>query len=274
MQRVLRILRRWSASILDFLVTQWCLMLISWPIMLAWGLPVATLSPIGNFVFGPFLSVFLILATLLTISVFCCLPLWPWTIGLEYLTSSWMYVMSHAPKHWYLTLPRPSLILLLATPIGTIMIMHFKPLNTAFKRFVALLLFSGVLTLLFSQTKAPDHLDIAFGNRTVSVTKQSDGTLLAHDPGFIRRKSSTNSWINYTFLPSLALTFGAEGVETYQIDRCTPSIAHFLSFLCEKELIKILVIGRVCADAETMKALQLCAAEHRVKIMMLNKESE
>lgn len=260
--------KRIGAKALDFLVTQWCLTLISWPIMLWWGLPVASLSPIGNFVFGPFLTLFLVLSLLITACAIIGFPLTYPALALDYVTNAWMYCMQLTPWDWYITCPRPPWWLVMGAPLGTILIMHYRPFaHSSLKRFGTLFIFSCAMWGAFSLVPTPDQLLIPYGKKGILVTKK-DGELHARDCGFIRRKSACSSWIGYTLRAELAKKFGAQVIDHYYLDRLTPTLVAYVQELCIEGLVKNLHLPMPHKkDALLAEKIMQTARENAVQIL-------
>lgn len=266
---------RFGQRTLDFLIMQWCIMLISWPIMLSWGLPVATLSPLGNFAFGPFLSAFLILSTLITVGTWCALPIWPCTMALEYITQAWFVLMKLTPWDWQVTMPRPPLMLMLLAPAGTIAIMHFIPFRSRpWRCLIALVLLSAVLFGLYASLPRETETRVPWGMRSsVVVNRSSSGRLTAYDDGFVRRKSGITSWVMWTLLPSLATIFGTQEIDVYEFGRLTPATVAYATFLCERHIIKTLIVPCPAnrQSADLIEELVPYAVRNEVKMFLREK---
>lgn len=268
---------RFWHRLLDFLIIQWCIMLASWPIMLAWGLPVPSLSPIGNFVFGPFLTVFLSISTLLTVAAAFSLPVWPLTAALEYTIQAWFYLLDLTPWDWNILFPRPPLLIMLLAPLGTLVIMHCIPLRAKPHRcFVALFTYSFFLLTIFSLVPAAQKTVMPWGGkRQVEVTRQQDGLIVAYDNGFVRRSSSIQSWINYTLLPQLALAFGRNKIDAYVLDKATPGTLAFAQLLCSKQVIRALYLPVLPKKLrEEKEELEKVAKENQVSIFLMAEEKK
>lgn len=225
-----------------FFATQLCVTLIAWPLMLEWGLPVSVLSPIGNAIFNPFVTAFLALCALITGAEIINLPHGLLSIGLEQLTSIWLWIVNSAPPGLILTLKKPPLFLSLCAPIGAILIMHCRAIRGIGRKIIALLLLFLVLTGLFMLVPRPDKITVPYGSHHLTILQTNNGLIAAHDPGFMRRVSGMENWIVFTLLPQLAINFGRQQVDQYVCEKLTPTISRLLSMLCEKELIHQIIL--------------------------------
>lgn len=241
-QRQIHFLTRFFEGTLSFLVTQLCLTLISWPIMLWWGLPVASLSPVGNYVFGPFLTGFLILSTLLFLLQFFALPLFPFSWLLNTLVAWWLKLMEWQPWDWYVTFRKPPLLLALAIPAVTMALMHMRPIKTTIQKFCALTVWFVLASVFLSLVPSPEKVVVACGCGKV-ILKNTEKGILAIDTGGARRVQSAENWAMYKLLPELVSSFGAQTIDQYYICRITPSVVAFIKVLLKKKMVRHLLIS-------------------------------
>lgn len=80
-----------------FLYLQLFISLIAFPLLLCWGLPISLLSPVGNLIFGPFLTVFLFLSSMLFFTELLYLPNGWIASVLDTFTQSWLSLKHSRP---------------------------------------------------------------------------------------------------------------------------------------------------------------------------------
>jgi len=147
-------------KIVRFIIVQLFLTLISLPILVAWGLPLSILSPIGNLIFAPLLTLFLLFSSLVFFCELIYLPnawlVWP----LELITSAWHKLLCleqgtslcafTKPSPWILCIipaaalaatslkimyhPARSMLILSILFVTSIIILKAHPPSVSFKR--------------------------------------------------------------------------------------------------------------------------------------------
>jgi len=241
-QRRVHFFIRFLQGTLSFLVTQLCLTLISWPIMLWWGLPVASLSPLGNYVFGPFLTGFLVLSVVLFLLQLCTIPLFPFSWLMDTLVVWWLKVMEWQPWDWYVTFRKPPLMIALLIPLVTMAIMHFRPLKTSWQKLCALSAWFCLASLLLALLPLPEKIEVPCGCGKV-ILKNTDKGIIAIDTGGARRTQSADNWAMYKLLPELVASFGVRKIDQYYLCRITPSAVAFVKILLKKGMVRHLSIS-------------------------------
>lgn len=259
---------RCSQSATKFLLTQLCVTLISWPLMLSWGIPVALLSPIGNIIFNPFVVLFLALSALITGAEMCHLPHGFLCMFLEWLTALWSWLIDLVPPAYILTLKRPPLVLALIAPVATVAVMHSRRIRERWKKIIILCVLFCTLTVLFTALPGQKNVDISYGSAMINLEQKRDGKIYATDSGFIRKRAGIESWITFTLLPQLSIAFGRQNIDIYHIKKLTPGTTFFIQTLCEKELVRSLKIPQETHQNKKLRALVLaCTEKHHVTIV-------
>lgn len=240
--RAKKFLLRCSQSATKFLLTQLCVTLISWPLMLSWGIPVALLSPVGNMIFNPFVVFFLALSALITGAEICHLPHGFLCLLLEWLTTAWIWLIDLIPPTYVLTLKKPPLVLALIAPIVTVAVMHSRRIRGRWKKIGTLTGLFFLLTLLFTFLPGQKSADVPYGSSQIHLEQKRDGKIYATDTGFIRKKTGIDSWLTFSLLPQLSIAFGRQDIDVYAVKKLTPGIVIFIQTLCEKRLVRSLKI--------------------------------
>lgn len=232
-----------SSSIIfitNFLLVQLFINLFIWPFFLSWGLPLTPLSIIGNLIFGPFLTLFLILSSLATTCELLTIPNYIFLYPLELTTRLWLWIIQCSTPDCMITFINPPLLLSLCAPILATTIMLTKKLKTKPHKIVALFFAYIILMILFSLYPQPDSLEILYGNNIIKIINEN-GKLTLIDEGFTRRKSGINQWINYTLLPFLGKKFGRQKLDTVIIKKKSPNTLLFAELLQQRVRAKIII---------------------------------
>jgi hypothetical protein len=209
----------WSCN---FLLVQLFINLITWPLFLSWGLPITPLSIIGNLVFSPFLTAFLMLSSLMVTCDLFCLPTWLFGYTLELITSLWLWLVACSTPHCMVTFITPPLPLALCAPAGATYIIMSKKIKTKGQKIAGLCALYCVLMCMFSFITKPERIDVPYGSHVVTIFNKNEKLTLL-DPGFSRRTVSINQWVIYTLLPALGNSFGRQTVDKVILKKKTPT---------------------------------------------------
>jgi len=216
------------------------LMLVSLPMLVAWGLPISYMSVIGNCLFTPFLTFFLLLASLMFFGQLCHIPYGPVAWIFNRLTDFWIFIMHYGSSQWLFGIAKLPLPVLIAIGIAPFFIVAYKPtrsLKVSMLCFLSVLMIvCGYNHILRRQTRVAT-IPCARGELTLITTPHA--TVLI-DPGYLGSRLGICSWVRYTLIPQLIATTG------------TTHINHFvllqpmgLSFEAAQELCTQLCVDRV-----------------------------
>ncbi len=243
----------------SFYRTQLVVTLASIPLLAAWGLPVSTLSIVGNLIFSPLLVSFLIISIFVFFfSLFTPPPFFLCTL-LESIVSAWGKISMHAGSWSYLYLPHHSWIVLLCL----ISLWYFLCRYSAYKKFHAkhsasslTLLLALILTILTCWSRATHLL------ANSSVLKKNTGALLIFtlpgtmkidmvDKGYFSRCASPESEAWYRLRPHLVAKHQTTHVRFLTLEKVSPrtvACLKSLENLCTIE--KILLTKKIGKNVE------------------------
>jgi hypothetical protein len=152
-----------------------------------------------------------------------------WTYATSF--GSDMYALKAMQCPNYLILPVISLIVFT--------IIHIK--TTRAKRIILLLIATTCIGTALHQQPKPTRTYIAWGKHELSCYQRNNRITII-DPGFARRRKTINSWITFSLLPHLAMSYGRQTLETLHVQRCTPSVLHFIETLCKRHMATYILI--------------------------------
>lgn len=170
-------------KLLDLIKLQLFLTVVSLPILFWWGLPVSLMSIIGNILFTPFLTIFLLLSTILFITELFFIPNYIIILLVEKIAEIWLVFINLGSPKWLLFLEKtPKLIniitvLLLLILFFIILFFFYK------KKFRNIqIVFIPIITIF---------IYIGFISKT-EISKITDNNKLIIDKSFeIKRKNLT-----------------------------------------------------------------------------------
>jgi hypothetical protein len=239
-------LYRWSCN---FLLVQLFINLITWPLFLGWGLPITPLSIIGNLVFSPFLTAFLMISSLMVTCDLLALPTWLFAWALEWITTTWLWLMACPTPSCMMTFVTPPLFVALCAPVGATYIIISKKCKTPGLKVMALLGLYCMLMMLFMLGTQPNRIEVPYGSHTVTVVNKHEKLTLI-DPGFSRRKASVNQWINYTLLPALGASFGRQTIDQIILKKKSPTAHACAESLRTRGITKKIIVDETIAQTE------------------------
>lgn len=234
-----RVVQKFIYYLLRFIHLQLFLMLVSWPILIAWGLPISLMSPVGNLLFGPLLTLFLLLSSLVFFGELLYLPT-NWLIyAIEYLSRFWRWVVHQGSTNWLMGVAIPSSVILILIPAIAFAIIHTKKLKHPFINITALLLFTLTNIYVLKQSSYNNSIfTIKYGIYTITCKKTDHGINVYVPAAFRCQKSSINNWLEYTFIPKLIKATGNMCVDTVVLEKSTFSARLLAQALKEKNHVK------------------------------------
>ena len=236
----------------NFLIVQLFINLIAWPLFLGWGIPITPLSILGNLIFSPFLTAFLILSSLITVCNLISLPDILFIYPLEWLTDGWLWLTACPVPNCMITFIQPPLLLALLAPLGATFVIAHKFFATQERKLAGLTGLYAALMLMFSLHPQPESVTIPYGGKTVIVSYR-EGKLVMIDPGFTRRKSAINQWINYTLLPTLGNKFGRQTVDTLIVQKQNPSAVQAAQLLKQRAIATSIIFEQTCLPQASLQ---------------------
>lgn len=268
-------LQRFIKNLIHFIHIQLFITLISIPILLCWGMPISVLTFAGNFLLSPILTLFLLLSSLIFFCELLHIPNSFLIYALEKTCNWWLWIMGYGTKEYLVALAQPSLILIIAIPICSLLILHFKKNNNPIRGIIA---YSSlmIITLVFLKynTKRIEPICTFECNNGAITIVTAQNHLILIDPGVIGRRLSAPSWCEYKLMPHLAKTYGTTTIDHLIIMQPNKIIFDALADLIEK-----ITINHICIPLwqgkipeywwRSYAKFRRRAAEHEIKISYL-----
>lgn len=200
--------------LMNFIYIQLLVTLISLPILVWWGIPISLLSPIGNLIFTPLLTIFLFLASLIFFLELFYIPN-QWLIYLlEIVTRFWNYLITFGSNGSLIGFAKPPLWFFILVILCVITIIHSKKLASRGKSSIALaLLLTATCIFLKLHGKQTTILESIPCKKGVLTFIKDQNTTALIDPGFISSQSSGPSWTEYTLIPDLIKKYGINTID-------------------------------------------------------------
>jgi len=217
----MKIITRLHTALINFLIFNLFLTLVSLPVLVAWGLPISWLSPFGNLIFSPFLSLFLLISTL---SFFCeliNLPHATFDYALEKISAMWNALLQLAPNNSFVGFSYTAVYLLSVLSLATLILLMLPQFRAARRRLCALtIFFLCSLTILKATQPAQLHTTLSCFKKDMELIRQDNQTLLI-DQGALCERANPASWVQYHLVPDLIRATGSMHVDYLIITRPT-----------------------------------------------------
>lgn len=238
---------KFNSYIVRFIQLQLFITLFSLPILIAWGLPFSLLSPLGNLLFGPLLTLFLFLSSVIFFTELLYIPNGLALYCLEKLTSWWLFIMHADTQRWLLGFTKPSPYFLTTIVALSILIMVFKKTNGIYVSIACFsALFFGVSLYLHCMTSQhSSHSTLACNKGEIHIIV-ANNKLVVIDPGFIGQRLSAPSFVQYTLIPHLIKLTGKTKIDHLILLQPGELLFEAVERLCTK--IKVKNIYLVCWD--------------------------
>lgn len=230
-------------KLIYFVLLQLFITAISLPILIWWGLPISVATPIGNLLFGPILTLFLFLASLIFFTELVHLPNQIFIWALERVSEVWHWLAELGSKSYLISFSKPPVWFIVLLPIAAFLIIQSKythpPLRSIICFSVAILVYSFALKAWYGPRPTIDTMPC--NGKEIHLLRTHKEIILI-DPGVIGSRISAVSWASYNFLQELSQRYG-----TQTIDHCIvlqPGAVTFeaLTAICAKAKVKKLYL--------------------------------
>lgn len=223
--------------ILNLIQIQFFLSLISLPILIAWGLPFSSLTMLGNILFAPFLTCFLLSSSLVFFTELLQIPNSICIWLLEQVTRFWLWCLTWGSKWWiigftYLMLP----ISFITALIALIILQHPEWGKKDTSAFLYTFLFC-LLLIINKMLHGPKQAIVTCNKETV-VVENNNGSLILTDKGGLGEKLNPASWIQYTFMSELTKQFGTTTIKNIVINPNKISTLDAAHTLCQETIVE------------------------------------
>ncbi|MFA6263621.1 MAG: hypothetical protein WCW33_03360 [Candidatus Babeliales bacterium] len=217
-----RALRWLWTYLVSFAQTQLVITLVALPVLVAWGLGYSVMSLLGNLLFAPVLTAFLVVSSLLLFAQLLSIPhAWLATI-LNWLTAAWDWALNHASPLWLIECAKPPTIMLIALPFIVYALLRHRWMSTPLRRV-------GALSFLLVASYGIFYIQRIY-NANGSLTRCLDGKLyviklvgteaiILIDDGYFARKKSIEKALSYEVRPWLAKEFGSVRIRELRMTR-------------------------------------------------------
>lgn len=220
---------------LQALLVQLFLVSVSFPVLVAWGIPFSPLVLVSTLIFTPFLTVFLALSCIIFVLELLYIPNTLFCALLELVTTVWLWCLQAAPEVRMIACPLAPWWILILMPLGALIIIK----QLGFKQLVATHLFLCVwITCCFFGIKYFFTRDVQFfipcGSKQIECRMQQHKIHIIDTQHALESRSASIYWCDYTFSSELAKKCGATHIDTLTVARVTEKNRETIERFCKK----------------------------------------
>jgi hypothetical protein len=249
--------KKGSSFLIKTIQLQLFITLCSWPLLLWWGLPLSLLTVIGNILFIPFLTLFILISFFIFFGELVHIPNGFLIFCLEQLSSLWYIILGCATKTSLVSYRCPPRIFLITLPLLTCFIFALRRFHqqpdlraslitrvSSHSLFPLIGMLVGTLCALHLYTQSIHgtyKIEDQQKNEPITLVKE-EKTALILDPTLRVYPRSASSWVDYTLIPSLRTQAGIDSVDYLLVNKATVSSYHVVAHLGRKIRIKNLLL--------------------------------
>ncbi|HBS48336.1 TPA: hypothetical protein DEO28_00555 [Candidatus Dependentiae bacterium] len=206
---------------LNFFLVQVIATFVSMPILAMWGMPISFMSILGNLLFSPLMTIFLVLSSFLFFTEILSIPNDFLAQALNYNTIAIEYCLRLGSKKWLVAVPFSSKVLLAIFPFACAIILLNKRIKNLFFKFGLVFcltfFFIGFLKLnkkISAQTIMLDPIE-----NKLTLNYDANNSITICDDGMFNKKSSIENYINFEITPFLVKKFGTTYIQELQLNK-------------------------------------------------------
>lgn len=263
------------SKLIYFVLLQLFITAISLPILIWWGLPISIATPIGNLLFGPILTLFLFLGSLIFFTELAHLPNQIFIFALERVGDVWHWLAELGSKSYLISFSKPPVWFIVLLPIAAFLIIQSKythpPLRSILALSIVIMLYSFALKAWYGPQAA--IATISCNSKELHVLRMHK-ELVVIDPGVLGSRISGVSWASYNFLQELSQRYGTQTID--HLIALQPGAVTYeaLAAICAKAKVKKLYLvlwkEKLPWSAwRNYKALMETCTAHGVKVIRL-----
>jgi len=228
---------------IQFAQTQLVVTIIALPILISWGLGISIMTFLGNLLFAPILTIFLILSSLLLFTQLLNIPNDLLAQALDYFTHLWHAILKTGSNDWIITFAHPGKIFLVTIPIVLLFVLTHRKIKTHNARVIALTIILGLSIFglvgyqkLYVETKKHK---ICYQDK-LTIEHTPDRKLIIIDNGFFAQKKTAEKTVAFEIKPYLTKTYGQIPIAEIKLLHAAPG-----SFAAAKELCSTCTVHKV-----------------------------
>ncbi len=198
-----------------YLLVQLVATLTSLPFLVAWGLPLSLMTIVGNILFAPMLTIFLLLSSFLFFTELFMIPNSLIVTSINVFCSWWHSLMSLGSKKWLIGFASPPFFV-----VGIYLVFLFLILLFVIKQKLRTIsslasIFVMSCTFLYGYTHfhTVSLIKPIYNQNKLAIHQHRDATLTIIDNGFFNTRQAVGNTITFELCPYLLKNFGTTKIK-------------------------------------------------------------
>lgn len=265
---------RYAQWLLYALETQLFITLCAVPFLLSWGLPLSTVTIVGNILFAPILTMFLFLCAIVFFTQLMGIPN-DWLMPLmHWYSDTWLWLLNQGSQKWLIYIPCPSGIILAGLMAATLFILCATR-YTIYQRIGLWGVLLGLVVLGLPQQKLPDgSITIPVGTKEIKIMHREGRTVLI-DEGVLQR--APDAWVRSTFMPAYTKQFGSAPLDYCVVTQPRVRTLKQLANLCRALKVRTIYLPAWANNApvtwwQALGHLRNASRKHKTEVLPIGTE--
>lgn len=211
------------------------------------------MSCIGNFIFTPLLTIFLVLSSLIFITELLAIPNGLLISMLSAITNLWSIILSYGKKSWLIGLAQPPrAVALFLVIVALFLILRFvfrtQKASHPYRSHKIMLAIGGVATslLFYHHFNWPATIKsecVPLSKQKLTVRQLPNRTIELIDDGFFSKKASPEKFVNFDLKPYLIKKYGKRTIEKLQLNKPSARSLKAATIICDTFTVKSIKVA-------------------------------
>ena len=214
------------------------LTLTSLPILVAWGLPLSYLAPIGTVLFTPLLTLYLWCALAVFFTTLCRIPNSYCLLALHHVGSWWLWVLKLIKTPWQIGFVCPPLLVLICIPMSAFgLVWYLRGRSLASITCGISLLLCGWIIVLKMMPHQNSVIITHTNGKSITALYDQNRTLAIDSESCCSSLVDSSNWIAYHALPEITKQMGSAHIDQFIVMHPRQRTFEALATLVQKGLV-------------------------------------
>lgn len=219
------------------------LTLVSLPILIAWGLPLSYLTPVGTLFFTPLLTVYLWCALAVFFTTLCAIPNMYCIKALHHVSDWWLWILGLIKTPWQIGFVCPPYALLFCIPISAFVLVWFMRHRSLAKTTLCLVALLTAWIIVLRMLPQQDRIHVTHDNgKSITAVHTTNGITVVDIDSCCSSMVDGANWIAYHALPTITQKTGASYIDQFIVLHPRQRTFEALKTLIEKGMVRDITI--------------------------------
>ncbi len=202
------------------------LFFICLPLSVHWGLSISLMTIVGNIIFLPFLSIFLLLSLILFFSELCAIPNTLLATFFNHYVEGWFYLLKYGSTDWLICFASPGILLLSLIPLIGFIVHQFIKQSPLLQKTVIHALCLCIICIFLKCQQTPHIVQWPYRDKNITFYTKSNRLYMSIPCCRLPRKIS--DWFFFDIQPLIAKKFGLRTINTIILTTPTKASLHLI----------------------------------------------